>query len=188
MVSLQYWSPSSFSFPALQSLLLTLWPIRICAFALWPTSICLRYFTFKSLFPIGYLCRSFQFPMVAGKDLVIELRSCPLPTKEIRHFFFFPCIVLGVFVYYVYPCRPSEASTRYCAILGSNPPIRTDRVHRVLGRSRIRTRGPAVMIMHDTRPISALPTILLHLEQLLFLLVGGSGKQENWPAFRVGFL
>ncbi len=35
---------------------------------------------------------------------------------------FFSYIFLGFFVYTKYLCRPSEASTRYCAILGSNPP------------------------------------------------------------------
>jgi hypothetical protein len=29
---------------------------------------------------------------------------------------------LGVFVYIVYLCRPSEASTRYCVIPGGYPP------------------------------------------------------------------
>ncbi len=34
----------------------------------------------------------------------------------------FSYIFLGFFVFTEYLCRPSEASTRYCAILGSNPP------------------------------------------------------------------
>jgi hypothetical protein len=36
-------------------------------------------------------------------------------------FFFFPYIFLGFFVY-MYLCRPSEASTRYCVIPGGHPP------------------------------------------------------------------
>ncbi len=36
--------------------------------------------------------------------------------------FFFSYIFLGVFVYIVYLCRPSEASTWYCVIPGGYPP------------------------------------------------------------------
>jgi hypothetical protein len=35
--------------------------------------------------------------------------------------FFFPFIFLGFFVY-MFLCRPSEASTRYCVIQGGYPP------------------------------------------------------------------
>ncbi len=38
------------------------------------------------------------------------------------NFFFFLYIFRFFFVYTEYLCRPSEANTRYCAILGSNPP------------------------------------------------------------------
>jgi hypothetical protein len=37
-------------------------------------------------------------------------------------YLFFSYIFLGFFVYTEYLCRPSEASTRHCAILGSYPP------------------------------------------------------------------
>jgi hypothetical protein len=41
--------------------------------------------------------------------------------KDIGKKFPFRFIFLGFFVYFVYLCRPSEASTCYCAIPGDNP-------------------------------------------------------------------
>lgn len=61
----------------------------------------------------------FQNPDQVGPEMF-----CPSGSEIVC---FFPCIVF-VIMYFLYLCRPIEASTRYCTILGG------------LGRSRVRTR------------------------------------------------
>jgi hypothetical protein len=51
---------------------------------------------------------------------------CAKSVQKDRNIFFlsfllFPHIFLGFFVHIEYLCRPSEASTRYCVLLGGNP-------------------------------------------------------------------
>jgi thiol:disulfide interchange protein len=58
--------------------------------------------------------------MVEG---VKGVKYAPMPSrcmKTVKNFF--PYIFLGVFVYIVYLCHPSEASTWDCVIPGGYPP------------------------------------------------------------------
>ncbi len=56
----------------------------------------------------------FTCPQELAKNKVKSLHS--------KKYFFFSFIFLWVFVYIVYLCRPSEASTWYCVIPGGYPP------------------------------------------------------------------
>ncbi len=90
--------------------------------------------------PVTHFLEGFQYPgtpsnsfqTIANIFWNIFKKVAPLSCQEENFsviylwkikYFFFSYIFLGFFfVYTEYLCRPSEANTRYCAILGSNPP------------------------------------------------------------------
>ncbi len=60
-------------------------------------------------------------PGLNKKQFMCNVQSRCTTVTTFFFFFFFPYIFLGIFVY-MYLCRPSEASTRYCVIPGGYPP------------------------------------------------------------------
>jgi hypothetical protein len=51
-----------------------------------------------------------------------QMQSGKSSEQMIFHWFFLYFVCVCVCVYFVYLCRPSEASTQYCAIPDGNPP------------------------------------------------------------------
>ncbi len=67
---------------------------------------CLDYLSKTSTYVFVYLTMTFN-----------TLEEMSTSIEEIQNSYF-----LKFFLFYVYLCRPSEANTQYCAVLGSNPP------------------------------------------------------------------